>query len=88
MCPRQTADLPQGDYSYFASQVESLFRSPVLVALDEYGIPLPLADKLARVLRGVSEIDDALAILKRLDASSLRLGPFETRMLEDAIKTL
>jgi hypothetical protein len=38
-------NLPAGDYSIFAAQAESLFRPPVITALDEYGYSYPARRK-------------------------------------------
>lgn len=80
--------LPSGDYSSFATQVESLFRPPVLAALDEYGVPLQLAERVHRFLRTTDDLDVALAQLKALDLASLRLSDFEKRILEDARESM
>ncbi len=77
-------NLPTGDYSYFAMRVESLFRSPVVAALDEYGIPLQVAEKITRLLNTEDDLDLALSNLKSIDLSSLDLGPFERELLADA----
>ena len=40
-------DEPRGSYEYYVAEVESLFLESSLLDLDEYGLPLPLALKLA-----------------------------------------
>jgi hypothetical protein len=78
------AQLPCGDYSVFASSVESLFRTPVIAALDEYGIPLMVAEKLGAFLRTREDLDVALTNLKRLVVGNMRLGRFEKELVTDA----
>jgi hypothetical protein len=80
--------LPAGDYSAFAAQAESLFRAPVVAALDEYGIPLQLGERLQNLLRTKDDLDVALAAIKSLDVTKLRLGPFETELLVDAQRAM
>ncbi|HRP94842.1 MAG TPA: DEAD/DEAH box helicase [Rhodocyclaceae bacterium] len=76
--------LPFGDYSGFASQVECLFHTPVVAALDEYGVPLPMGVKISNALGETDDLDAALAKLKRLRGSRLNLDVFETELLRDA----
>jgi hypothetical protein len=78
-----------GDYDSYAALVECLFLDPALVALEEYGVPLPLARVLANrgLLRSGSGLDGLLSQLKRLAADQLAfLEPFEKAMLRDAAK--
>jgi hypothetical protein len=80
--------LPTGDYSTFAQQVECLFHSPVVAALDEYGIPLQLAQKLESVLGSRDNLDTALHKLKELDLNRLPLTEFERDLIVDAREAL
>ena len=77
---------PFGDYSYFASQVESQFLDPAITALDEYGVPLELARKLAGILRPDGDVDLALDRVKHLNVGRLSLDQFEKGLLLDAQK--
>jgi len=79
---------PTGDYSYFASQVECLFRNPVVAALDEYGIPLQVAEHIQSVLGTTDDLDIALKEFGRADLGQLALDPFELDLLEDAQQAL
>lgn len=76
--------LPFGDYTAFASQAESLFRAPVVAALDEYGIPIQVAEKIQAFLRTKENLDVALESLKSLNTSRLKLSPFEMELVRDA----
>jgi len=78
------AGVKAGDYTYFVGQVESLFSDPVLTALDEYGIPFPLAKHLEKILSTGGDLDSALDKLRTLDTSSLDITPFERSLLDDA----
>lgn len=80
--------LPSGEYSAFAAQAESLFRSPVVAALDEYGIPLQLGEKLQSLLRTKDDLDVALVAIKSLNVTKLKLGAFEAELLADAQRAL
>ena len=76
--------LPYGDYSIFASQVECLFRNPVVAALDEYGVPVQLGKRLSSLIDEDQDLDVALQKLRRLDIHNLDLDPFEKEILHDA----
>lgn len=78
-------DLEKADYSFYCGQVENLFLDPALIALDEYGLPLPLAEKLSDGLETKS-IDMAINSLSQLDLSMLDLSSFEKSLLEDVRK--
>ncbi len=76
--------LPCGDYSTYAVQMECLFKSPIVAALDEYGIPIQIAEKLQAALRTAEDLDSALARLKTLNLTRIRLTPFEREIVQDA----
>jgi hypothetical protein len=78
------AGLRPANYTYFIGQVENLFSDPVLSALDEYGIPFPLAKHLEKTLSTGGDLDVALERLRRLDTSSLDVTSFEKSLLDDA----
>jgi hypothetical protein len=75
--------LPRGDFSSFASQVECLFRNPVIAALDEYGVPVQVGLKIISRLR-TDDLDTALSNLKVLQLDGLGLDDFERELLTDA----
>jgi len=72
-----------GDYSFFAGKLENLFRPPFQVALEEFGVPLQVSDKLTRTLSGLETIDMALAAVKALRVDSLDLDQFEQELVKD-----
>jgi len=76
--------LATGDYRYLASQVECFFRNPVVAALDEYGIPLQVAERIQSVLGTTDDLDLALQNLKEANLAGLKLDEFERELLEDA----
>ena len=78
----------QADYSFFCGQVESLFTDSALVALDEYGLPLPLAEKLENMLNSNGSLDTALKNLSILNFDKLSLTIFEKEMLNDVKKSI
>lgn len=82
-------DVVPGDYTIFAAMVESLFMRTPLAALDEYGIPLQTARKLASVLHPDGDLDAVLERLRHVDPASLtQLHPFERELVADAQKYL
>ena len=80
----ESMGLRSGDFTLFAAAVENLFTPTPLVALDEFGIPLPTAIKLQGVLQPSGDLDDLLRRLAVLDLTRLRLTDFERQLIEDA----
>jgi hypothetical protein len=76
------------DVSGYAQQVENLFQDSGVAALDEYGVPLPLAFRLQPLLAADDSLDGTLERLQRLNIDRLRLHPFERELLEDAKQSL
>ena len=75
--------LPFGDYQYFSSRIECLFRTPVISILDEYGLPAQVGEKIKHLLGTDHDLDLALYNLKRADFSKVHLDPFEREMLSE-----
>ncbi|MBS8239748.1 MAG: helicase-related protein [Marinobacter sp.] len=73
-----------GDYSYFAHQLECLFRNPSVVAMEEYGLPIQIGEKLTKALSLSDDLDEALDQVRKLEPSQLTfLSRFERDMLQD-----
>ena len=74
-----------GDYSAYAASVENMFTTSGLVALDEYGVPLQIAEKM-RPHFGVHEtVDQALQQLRQIDVRRVdTLTDFERELVRDA----
>ena len=76
--------LEKSDFSSFCAQVENLFKDPALIALDEYGLPLPLAEKIENKLNPEGKLDIAIDNLSKLDLDLLdNLTVFEKELLRD-----
>lgn len=73
-----------GNYEWYAGQVESLFLDPVLLTLEEFGIPLEVSRKLSRVLSTDGDLDTAIERLRRLELDMWPLTNFERELIEDA----
>lgn len=81
--------LPYGDYQSFASRAECLFTTPVVAALDEYGIPIQLGERLQPQLGTTDDLDKALTELKDLDISMLKnVSDFERDLIAYAQKAI
>lgn len=75
--------LPYGDYRQYAGMAEAAFESPLLMSLDEYGIPIELAKRLRNsLLRPDANFDDVLERLRTVDSAAL--GAFEAELLRGA----
>ena len=75
--------LVDGSYSPFAVRIENLMLPPALAALDEYGIPFQLVSRIEGQLPAEEDLDAVLSALKVLDVERLRLGRFESGLLEE-----
>jgi late competence protein required for DNA uptake (superfamily II DNA/RNA helicase) len=73
-----------GNYASYVARVEGLFLAPPLVALDEYGVPPELAQKLHAQLRPAGDLDDVLKRLAKLDLENLPLTAFEAELVRYA----
>jgi hypothetical protein len=60
-------NLAAGNYEYFAGQIENWFMDPAIMALDEYGIPIQVGEKIQGLLNPQGDLDVALARLRSLD---------------------
>ena len=73
-----------GNYAYYAGQVENWFVGPAIMALDEYGIPVQVGQKLHSILDLNGDLDETLTRLRTLDPTSIPLHPFEKELIRDA----
>lgn len=74
------------DYSAFSANIETMFSTAGLLALDEYGIPLQVAEQIADCLGRPNTVDEAVDALARLPAGKLSLlGGFERSLVEEAM---
>lgn len=76
------------NYPAFALSVERLFYDAAIVALDEYGVPLPLAIKLESRLSAGNDLDATLERLKSLSVDGLDLHTFERGLIRVARESL
>jgi len=54
------------------------------MALDEYGVPIQLAARLAKWLKPEGDLDAVLERLRHLNVDELRLDSFEKTLVIDA----
>jgi hypothetical protein len=73
-----------GNYAGFASQIENWFLDPAIMALDEYGIPVQVGQRLQQVLKPEGNLDTAIKQFQELNLDGLKLTPFERDLLNDA----
>jgi len=77
-----------GDYSFFAARVEQLFRNPALVALEEYGLPLQVGEKVGRHIELSEDLDTAIAQIRDANGTSCNLNAFEADILKDVQESI
>jgi len=78
-----------GDYSIFSKKLECHFNIPSLMTLEEFGIPISIADKLNQIAKINDEdnIDDAIYKLRQIDLSQISdLCDFEIEILNNSFK--
>jgi hypothetical protein len=77
------------NYAVYVGQLESLFSDPALSALDEYGLPFPLAKKLESKLAAGGSLDASLRKLAALRPETVpQLSHFERQLVEDVKKSI
>lgn len=77
-----------GNYDYYMAVLESLGRSPVIMALDEYGIPFQLGERLWKALDSPDDLDMALERIRSVKVEELNLTEFEKRLIVELQPTL
>lgn len=77
-----------GNYSFYASLAENLFLPRTTSALEEYGIPVQVSQRLAQFVNLDDTLDNVLTALKSLNLDSLDLQPFERAVTSDAISAI
>jgi hypothetical protein len=75
--------LRPGDYRFFASQLENGFLPAGIAALDEYGVPTQVGEKLIEALGSADDIDITLSRLRQIELESVALSAFERALVED-----
>lgn len=71
-----------GDYAFFCGQLESMFMSPVITALEEYGVPIQLGERLMAILGSPETLDIALAALAKRRVQDIEgISPFERALI-------
>ncbi len=71
-----------GNFLFFAARVEQLFRNPALIALEEYGLPLQLGEKICQQVELGEDLDTAIKQVRRINTNALDLNDFESEVLE------
>ena len=77
-----------GNYYFFAGQLENLFRPSFQIALEEFGLPLQVSDKIRSKISNSGSLDDALNEIRQLQIPKLELSTFESTLLEDCQKNI
>lgn len=76
-------NIQPGNFSYYCSLLESLFVDPVAVALEEYGVPMQLAERLIPRLGNPDSLDAALEALRSKNLTSFKeLTDFEKELIQ------
>lgn len=80
-------DRKPGEYNVFCSQLESMFMSPVIVALEEYGVPIQLGKRLVPMLGSPETLDEALTALAKRQVQEIKgVSNFERELIRPLCK--
>lgn len=77
-----------GDYSFYAANIESLFRKPSLVALEEFGLPIQIGEKIDGDINISEDIDTATAQVLNYTPHPNTFSNFERNVIVDVQKHL
>ena len=77
-----------GNFSFFAAKVEQLFRNPALIALEEYGLPLQIGEKVGSHIELSEDLDTAFEQIRNVNSAECDLNSFEANILKDVQKTI
>ncbi|WP_394769453.1 DEAD/DEAH box helicase [Lacisediminihabitans sp.] len=78
-----------GNFLGYAARVESGFLPPMLMSLEEFGIPVQVSRKLSYRLPRYDTLDELIANLKNMDPDLLtRLDRFEEGLVIRALQTM
>ena len=80
--------LSAGNYEAFIGQVENLGRSPVVNALDEYGLPTQIGQIVWENSGRPDTLDGMLDAMRRQNFYFLGLSEFENRLVRDVRTSL
>lgn len=72
-----------GDYSFFAANVESFFSKSSLIALEEFGLPIQIGEKIDAAINVSEDIDIAISQLREYEINKGNYTSFEQNVIED-----
>ncbi|MGO7586642.1 DEAD/DEAH box helicase [Rhizobium ruizarguesonis] len=79
----QRLEIAVGDFGFFAETVENLYLPALLVALEEYGLPIPIGRKIQGYLSPFHDLTDVLNQLRAFNAEhAADLSTFERSLIE------
>lgn len=83
---------PSANYDFYAGQVESLFVATGVLDLDEYGLPLPLALRFAKMgmrqAEDVGEVLESFVALAHQESVRSTLSDVEAWIVDDVLAGL
>lgn len=82
-------EVAPGDYTVYAEAANHLFLPEMVAALEEYGIPLQMAEKISSHLEPLFVLDAVISRLRALDPNNVEgLTEFERRWILTVQETL
>lgn len=81
-------NVPPFDFSQHALLVERLFRDVSTTALEEYGLPMQVAEKLSARIASNNDLDASLDRLAEIEVEELAISAAERRFLKRTMRGL
>lgn len=72
-----------GDYSFFSAQLEALFRNPVVITLEEFGLPIQIGERISKEVDLGEDLDQALQRIREIPTEAVVKDEFEFELLQE-----
>ncbi len=79
------SNMKPGNYSYYSTQVESLFLSPIFSPIEEFGVPSIVLNKIPNLGR-TDDLEKGLDIIRNLNVDVLKLHEYEKIFIKNMQK--
>lgn len=84
----QKNNIKYGSYASYISAVECLFSNPLFQALEEFGLPYQISEKISYIFKGLNDIDIAISKIKKLDVTQCNLSKIEQYIVKKTLHGL
>ncbi|MBR6123427.1 DEAD/DEAH box helicase [Candidatus Saccharibacteria bacterium] len=81
-------NLPFGNFTDYANMVKHWFRPPAETILEEYGIPMPMTEKISRIETLPETVDEVLSFILSVDTKRFNWSNVEQSIFDFAFPEL